>query len=235
MIHRRLSQPPITSPAWILMRSFSGMLISSSSADSGSHGHGLDIGDCGGTAEHANISREWRLQTGVTLLSLQRLDKSCLLTTDVGSGTAMNEQIKVVSAATGVLPQEPGIVGLSDGHLEVAGLVVELSSDVDVAGPGSHGSASHQTALHQCVRIVSHNLPVLASSGLSLVIDDQILGSPVTRLVHEGPLHTGGESGTTTASQSGGLDLIDDPVSALLHDLLGLVPLTSGHGALQPG
>merc|ERR1719445_1090464 len=30
MMQRRLSQPPITSPAWILMRSFRGMLITSS-------------------------------------------------------------------------------------------------------------------------------------------------------------------------------------------------------------
>ena len=30
MMQSKLSQPPMTSPAWILMRSFSGMLISSS-------------------------------------------------------------------------------------------------------------------------------------------------------------------------------------------------------------
>ena len=116
MIHSRLSQPPITSPAWILMRSFSGMLISSSTvqglftwplmlkslvplflvrpklanqsaprlekqtiimslnhtmflglpADSGSYGHGLHVGHCGGAAEDANISREGRLQARFT-------------------------------------------------------------------------------------------------------------------------------------------------------------------------
>merc|ERR550519_1258374 len=118
MTHSRLSQPPMTSPARILMRSFSGMLISAStSADSGSHGHGLHVGDRGGAAEHANISREGRLQAGFTLLPLQRLDQSRLLSTDVGSGPAVNEQVKVVSAATGVLAQEPGLVGLPDGQL----------------------------------------------------------------------------------------------------------------------
>ena len=77
--------------------------------------------------------------------------------------------------------------------------------------------------------------PHLACSGLSLVsIDDQILWSPVTWFVHEGPLHTGGEPGTPSASQPGCLDLVDDPVRPLLHDLLGLVPLASLHGTLQP-
>ena len=75
----------------------------------------------------------------------------------------------------------------------------------------------------------------LASSRLSFIsIHDQVLGSAITGLVHEGPLHTGGESGSTSTSQSRSLDLIDDPVSALLHDLLGLVPLTPGHGPLEP-
>merc|ERR1712183_1148311 len=196
MTHSRLSQPPMTSPAWILMRSFSGQLISSSSADSGSHGHGLHVGDGGGAAEHANISREGRLEAGFTLLPLQRLDPSRLLSTDVGSGPAVDEQVKVVSAATDVLAQEAGLVGLPDGQLEVAGLVVELSSDVDISSPGAHSFTGHQASLHQGVRVVSHYLPVLACSGFSLVsIDDQILGSAVTWFVHEGPLHAGGETG----------------------------------------
>ena len=75
----------------------------------------------------------------------------------------------------------------------------------------------------------------LASSRLSFIsIHDQVLGSAITGLVHEGPLHTGGESGSTSTSQSRSLDLIDDPVCSLLNNLLGLVPLTPGHGSLQP-
>ena len=75
----------------------------------------------------------------------------------------------------------------------------------------------------------------LASSRLSFIsIHDQVLGSAITGLVHEGPLHTGGESGSTSTSQSRSLDLIDDPVCSLLNNLLGLVPLTSGHGPLEP-
>merc|ERR1719445_3052774 len=112
-----------------------GKPVGSSPADSGSYGHGLHVGHCGGAAEDANISREGRLQARFTLLALQRLNQSRLLPTDVGSGPAVNEQIKVVSAAAGVLAQEPGLVSLSDGYLEVAGLVVELSSDVDISSP----------------------------------------------------------------------------------------------------
>jgi len=39
------------------------------------------------------------------------------------------------------------------------------------------------------------------------------------------PLETGGETSTTTSSQAGCLDLVDDPVVALGEDLLRLVPV----------
>ena len=75
----------------------------------------------------------------------------------------------------------------------------------------------------------------LAGSRLAFIsVNDQILGSAITRLVHEAPLHPGGEASPATASQPAGLNLVDDPVSALLHDLLGLVPLAPGHGPLDP-
>merc|ERR1719419_997240 len=211
MMQSRLSQPPMTSPAWILMRSFSGMLISSSSADCRSHGNSLHVGDCGGTPEHSNISRERGLQAGLALLPLQGLDQSRLLSADVGSGPTVDEQVEVVAAAAGVLAKEPSLVGLPDSDLEVAGLVVELSSDVDVSGPSPHGTTSHETALHESVRVVPHDLTVLAGAGLALVsVDHEVLGSAVTRLVHEGPLHAGREASAATASQPGGLDLVDD-------------------------
>merc|ERR1719461_2525934 len=106
---------------------------------------------------------------------------------------------------------------------------------VDVAGPGSHGGASDQAAFNQSVRVVPHDLAILASSWLALVsVDHQVLGAAVVWLVHEAPLEAAGEASTTPASQTAGLDLVNDPLATLLHDLLGLVPLPALHGSLEP-
>merc|ERR1719447_277252 len=110
-----------------------------------------------------------------------------------------------------------------------------LSTDVDVTGPGSHGGASDQAAFNQSVRVVPHDLAILASSRLALVsVDHQVLGAAVVWLVHEAPLEAAGEASTTPASQTAGLDLVNDPLATLFHDLLGLVPLTALHGSLEP-
>lgn len=62
-------------------------------------------------------------------------------------------------------------------HLQIGGLIVELPSDVDVGSPGAHGPASHQAALHQLMRVMAHDLSVLAGSWLPLIsIHHQILG-----------------------------------------------------------
>merc|ERR1712181_198385 len=147
----------------------------------------------------------------------------------------MHKQVKVVTGAASVGSKEAGIIGFLDGLLQVGGLVVELSSDVDVASSGTHGGTSNQATLHQGVRVVTHDLTILASSRLTFVsIDDQVLRATIVRLVHEAPLESTGESSTTPPSQATGLDLINDPLATLLYDLLGLVPLASLHGSLQP-
>ena len=57
---------------------------------------------------------------------------------------------------------------LFDGELKVCGLVVELSADVDVSGPGAHGPSGDEAAFEKLVRVVTHDLAILASSGLTL-------------------------------------------------------------------
>ena len=149
----------------------------------------------------------------------------------VGISAAVDEKVKIVATAASVLSEKACVVGLVDGHLEVAVLIVELSPDVDVPGPGAHGSAGHKTSLYKRVGVVTHDFAILnhvifnlmitifdgrshlAGSRLAFVsVDHQILGSAGARLVHEAPLHAGGETGPATASQSTGLDLVDDPV-----------------------
>ena len=69
--------------------------------------------------------------------------------------------------------------------------------------------------------VVAHDLPVLAGAGLALVgVDHEVLGPPVVRLVHEAPLETRREPGAASATQPAGLDLVHDPLVALLDDLL---------------
>merc|ERR1719167_1434726 len=209
--------------------------ITTPPADGRSNSNSFNIGDSGRAAKNSNISGEWGLQAGLALLPLQALNQGCLLTADVGASTAVHKQVEVVPRATGVGPKEASVVGLPDSLLQVGGLVVEFSSDVDVTSPGAHGSTGDQAALHQGVRIVAHDLTILASSGLALVsVDHQVFGAAVIGLVHEAPLETTGESSTTPAPKPACLDLINDPLAPLLHNLLGLIPLASLHGTLQP-
>lgn len=52
-------------------------------------------------------------------------------------------------------------------------------------------------------------------------------------LVHETPLETRGETGTTTSTETRSLHLVQDPIVALEQDLLGLVPVTALEGTLE--
>lgn len=54
-------------------------------------------------------------------------------------------------------------------HLQVGGLIVELSSDVDVSSTRSHGPPSNQAAFHKLVWIIPHDLSVLAGARLTLI------------------------------------------------------------------
>merc|ERR1719173_296662 len=209
--------------------------ITTPPADGGSISNSFNISDSGGAAKNSNISWEWGLQAGLSLLPLKAFNQGSLLSTDVGASSTVHKQVKVVARAAGIGPKEAGIIGLLDGLLQVGGLVVELSSDVDIASSGAHGSTSNEAALHQGVRVVTHDLTILARSRLTFIsIDHQVLWATIVGLVHEAPLEAAGESSSPPPSQATGLDLVNDPLATLLHNLLGLVPLASLHGSLQP-
>lgn len=71
----------------------------------------------------------------------------------------------------------------------------------------------------------------IPSSRLSLIsVDDEVswsaVGLPVG-LVHEGPLEAGGESSTSSATETRVLDLLNDPRVALEDDILRTVPVAA--------
>ncbi len=145
----------------------------------------------------------------------------------------MDEHVHVPAGIARILAQQPGLIGLVDGGLQMLGLAHELAADVDVGGMGVHGEAGHQAALDQLVRVEAHDLAILAGAGLAFVgVHHQIM-RPVAFLGHEGPLHAGGEAGAATAAQARGLHLVDDPVAALFQDRLGVVPVAARAGTGQ--
>src|SRR5262249_57828390 len=114
-------------------------------------------------------------------------------------------------------------------------LAQDLAADVDEAGMRPHGEAGDQAAFDQQMRIVAHDLAILAGAGLRLVgIDDEIMRRPVGLLRHERPLEAGGEAGAAAPAQAGGLDLVDDAIAALLEDRFGAIPSAARASARKP-
>ncbi len=79
---------------------------------------------------------------------------------------------------------------------------------IDVAGVGLHRVAGDQAAFDQEVRVVPHDLPVLAGAWFGLVgVDHQIVRPLAQHLGHERPLQPGAEARAAAAAQARVLDL----------------------------
>ena len=104
----------------------------STTNDSRCDSYSLDVGDGSGTSEESDIGREWRLQSGFTLLSFDRFDESSLFSANVSSSSSVEVDIEIVAGSTGVLAEVSSFVGFVDRLLNVVGLHEEFSSNVDV-------------------------------------------------------------------------------------------------------
>src|ERR1700691_3237190 len=114
-------------------------------------------------------------------------------------------------------------------------LAYELAADVDVTGMHPHRAARDQTSFDEQMRIVPHDLAVLAGAGFGLVsVDDEIARTTLGLFWHERPFDAGRESGTATPALAGCFHLVDDSVAAFFQDCLGAVPSAARAGAGQP-
>src|ERR1700740_2498262 len=114
-------------------------------------------------------------------------------------------------------------------------LADKFAAHVDITGMRIHREACDQTALDQKMRVVPHDLAVLAGAGFGLVgIDHEIAGTAVRRLLrHERPFQPGRNPGPAASAQPRSLHLGDDPVAALVDDRLGAVPSASAARAFE--
>ncbi len=139
-----------------------------------------------------------------------------------------------IPAVDVVLADQLGGVGFVDGALQAFALADELAANIDVARVRAHREAREQCAFDQQVGIIAHDLPVLAGARLALVgIDDEI-GRTHVRLRHEAPLEPCREARAAAAAQARRLDLVDDPVVALVDEELGAVPGAATARTLEP-
>merc|ERR1719494_911081 len=234
MTANKLSQPPITPPACLSMSSLRGMDISSSATDFRSNGDSFNISDSGWTSKHPNISWEWGLQAGFTLLALQTLDQCGFLSADVSSSTTVHVHVEIISRSTSILPDQTVLVSLVDGELHVRCFIIELSPDIDVCCSCSHSSTCHQAAFYKLVRVVSHDLTIFACTRFSFIsVYNQVFWSTIRWFVHKTPFQTTGETCTTSSPESRCFDFGEDPVVSFQNDLFRFVPVTPCHCSLE--
>ena len=193
----------------------------------------LDIVDRGRRAIEADIGGEWRLQPRLTLFAFEAFEQCRLLAADIGPCPVMQIEIEV-PAIDVVLADELCVIGLVDRGLEHLALTDEFAADIDVGGMRPHGEAREQRAFDQELRIMAHDVPILASAGLGFIgVDDEVVRAAVRLLWHERPFQSGGKARPAAASQSRSLHLLDDGVVPALDHGPGAVPSTAGACRLE--
>ena len=142
--------------------------------------------------------------------------------------------VEIIAGFAGILAHKPRVIGLVNRGLQRFAFADVFAADVDVASVGIHREARNKAALDQRVRIMAHDLAVLAGAGLGFIgVHHQIAGATVAFLGHEGPLQTGGEARTATAPQPRGFHLVDDPVAPVLEDARRAIPMATRLRAFQ--
>src|SRR6516165_6268978 len=197
------------------------------------HRDRFHVVDRGRTAVDADIGRKRRFQARLALLAFEAFQERRLLAADIGPGTVVDDDVER-KAVDVVLADEIGRIGLVHRRLQALAFANKFAADIDETGMRTHGETGDQAALDQEVRIVAHDLAVLAGAGLGFIgVDHEIMRPAVGLLGHERPLESGRKAGAAASAQPRGLHLIDDPIAALLQDGLGAVPSTARTGALE--
>ena len=173
-------------------------------------GQRLRIINSGRAAVEAEAGRERRLEARQAFLAFNGIQQCGFLAADIGPGTEVRIEVEIDPAAENVFTQQTGLDRFFDGRLATFVRLPEFAADVVVADGCADGVTGDGHALDQRMRVIAHDVAVLAGPRLAFVriADDVFL--PGRRAWHEAPLEAGVETGTAAATQGRGLERFDD-------------------------
>src|SRR5690606_20967866 len=176
----------------------------------------------------ADGRREWRLQARLALVALKAFNERGFLTADIGARAAVHVDVEIIARAAGVFADQPGVIGLLNGFVEVTRFQHKLAADVDIGSNRAHRETGDKTPLQQAVRIEAHDLPVLAGAGFGFIrIDHQIARTAIGLFGHERPFEAGREARAAATAQAAVLDFLDDGVLPHIEQRFRIVPDTA--------
>ncbi len=139
-----------------------------------------------------------------------------------------------IPAALIVLAQKTCIVTFVNRCLKRFTLTHEFAAQIDISNVSAHGATGDNAAFDQRMRIVAQNFAVLTGARFGFVgIDDEVMRPVRNFLRHKGPFQAGREASTTTTTKARCLHLVDDPVTTLVDEAFGVIPMATRHSALQ--
>ena len=195
---------------------------------------GFHVVHGGRTAIKTRTRRERRLHAGHALFAFQAFDQRGFFTTDIRACTVMQENVEIPTGPRCVATQKTVVIGFINRGLQRFTLADVFAAQIDVAGVRIHRERSDQRALDQRMRIVTHDFAVFTGARLGFIsVDDEIRGTTVALLGHEGPLQTRREARTAAAAQTRVFHGLDDPVPPFFDEACGAIPMAALFGACQ--
>src|SRR5579884_279364 len=157
-------------------------------------GESLDVIDNGGLPVQALDRRERRAEPRKPSVSLERIKEGAFLSTDVGAGSAVDDDLNVIAGTEDVLAEISARVGLRERGIQNLLDVQKLAAHVNEGEAASDGVSREGDAFQKLMGIPLHQLAVLECSRLTFVgIDDQVRRQDTLR--NEAPLAACGKAG----------------------------------------
>ena len=182
------------------------------------------IVDRGRTAIDADIRRKRRLQARLAFLAFEAFEQRRLFAADVSAGAMMDVEIEIPTVDV-VLADQLGFISLINRRLQVFALADEFAAHIDVTDVRAHRERRDQATFDEKMRIVTHDVAILAGARLGFVgVDDEIVRPFLHLFGHERPFEACREARAAAAAQARLLHLVDDRLGPALENGLRAVP-----------